>query len=288
MSIEPPKKTAFVLPGGGSFGAIQVGMLKALADHAVKPDFLVGSSVGALNSAYFAAAPHRDGVDRLEKIWRSLRRQDVFPTHIGMIWNLFAHGESPIATGPLRRLVDTHLPYRQIEDASVPLHILATDFLTGAPVVMSNGPVCEAILASSAIPAAFAPIRSGSQYLADGALASITPLKVAADLGASRIVLLPVGFACAMTEPPRGSVAHIVHSVTLMMARQLLADLRHIGTSVEISVVPPLCPLKGSPYSFTETGSLIDRAYASTSTWLANGHHHSCDLPPAMFPHHHG
>ena len=79
MSIEPPQKTAFVLPGGGSFGAIQVGMLKALADHAVKPDFLVGSSVGALNSAYFAAAPHRDGVDRLEKIWRSLRRQDVFP-----------------------------------------------------------------------------------------------------------------------------------------------------------------------------------------------------------------
>lgn len=288
MTTKVPLKTAFVLPGGGSFGAIQVGMLKALVEHGVTADVIVGCSVGSLNGAYFAASPDRDGVARLEAIWRGLRRQDVFPTHVAMLWQLLRYGEFHVSTHALRKLIDTQLPGARIENSALPLHILAADFLTGEPVVMSQGSVCDAILASSAVPGAFAPVQSGTRYLTDGALAAITPLQVAADLGASRIVLLPVSVACAMTSPPRGALAHISQAVTLMMARQVLADCRHLGTSVEISVVPPLCPLNGSPHSFSQTGALIDRAYATTSAWLDGGHQHSCDLPPAMIPHTHG
>ena len=74
-----PAKTAFVFAGGGSFGAIQVGMMHSLAAHGISPDMVVGSSVGALNGAFYAGDPTLNGVLQLETIWRGLHRHDVFP-----------------------------------------------------------------------------------------------------------------------------------------------------------------------------------------------------------------
>jgi len=72
-------KTAFVLAGGGSFGAIQVGMLQSLVAHGVTADVVVGSSDGAINAAYYAGIPTVEGIGQLAKIWRNLCRRDVFP-----------------------------------------------------------------------------------------------------------------------------------------------------------------------------------------------------------------
>lgn len=69
--------TAFVLAGGGSLGAIEVGMLKALTAYGVRPDLVVGSSVGAINGAHFAGSPDPAGVRRLEDLWRGLRRSGL-------------------------------------------------------------------------------------------------------------------------------------------------------------------------------------------------------------------
>jgi NTE family protein len=85
-----PAKTAFVFAGGGSFGAIQVGMLHSLAAHGVAADMVVGCSVGALNGAFYAGDPTLDGVQRLADIWRGLTRHDVFPmswrTVLSFLW----------------------------------------------------------------------------------------------------------------------------------------------------------------------------------------------------------
>ena len=78
VSNQAQPKTAFVFAGGGSFGAIQVGMLHALAAHGIVADVVFGSSVGALNGAYYAGAPTIDGIKQLEAIWRGLHRRDVF------------------------------------------------------------------------------------------------------------------------------------------------------------------------------------------------------------------
>src|ERR1700758_3789411 len=84
------RKTAFVFAGGGSFGAVQVGMLRSLAAHGVTADMVVGSSVGALNGAFYAGDPTLSGVERLAAIWRGLQRQDVFPvswkTLLSFLW----------------------------------------------------------------------------------------------------------------------------------------------------------------------------------------------------------
>src|SRR5439155_19201555 len=72
--------TAFVLSGGGSLGAVQVGMLQALGERDVRPDLVIGTSAGAINAAYVAG--HGTGPNSLEVLantWRGLRRQSVFP-----------------------------------------------------------------------------------------------------------------------------------------------------------------------------------------------------------------
>ena len=73
------QRTAFVFAGGGSLGAVRVGMLLEMMRAGVSADLVVGSSAGAMNAAYFAGAPHAAGVDKLEKVWRGLRRHDEFP-----------------------------------------------------------------------------------------------------------------------------------------------------------------------------------------------------------------
>jgi Patatin-like phospholipase len=125
-------KTAFVLAGGGSFGAIQVGMLHSLVAHGVTADMVVGSSVGAMNAAYYAGIPTVEGMEQLAKIWRNLRRRDVFPITPLVLLGLVRKRDFLLGSEGLYRLVHTHLPYRNLEDARIPVHIVATDLLSGA------------------------------------------------------------------------------------------------------------------------------------------------------------
>ena len=264
-----PAGTAFVLAGGGSFGAVQVGMMQSLAKHGVVADMVVGSSVGALNGAYYAGDPTLKGILHLAKIWRDLRRDDVFPvtwrTLVGFIWRR----DFLVSHDGIRKLIDDHLPYRNLQDAKLPVHIVTTDILSGDSVVLSEGSAAEAIVASTAIPGAFSPIHYKNLYLADGAISSNTPVKIAVKKGATRLIILPTGHACANRAPPVGAVANALHALTLLIARQLVSDLESLGPAIEYHVIPPLCPLVGSPYDFSRTVDHIERAVESTDAWLA-------------------
>jgi NTE family protein len=269
--IDRTKKTAFIFAGGGSFGAIQVGMLHALAARGITADMVFGSSVGALNCAYYAGNPTLEGVSELETIWRGLRRRDVFQ----ITWRTlvgFMRRKDYLATSEgLRQLVDRHLSYRNLEDAKIPVHIIATDILSAETVVLTKGPAADAILASAALPPAFPPVRLENLYLADGAITSNTPVKVAVARGAHRLIVLPTGYACALQAPPAGAVATALHALTLLIARQLIDELDQLDPSIDYFIAPPLCPLKGSPYDFSQTAELIVRAKESTAAWLAEG-----------------
>jgi NTE family protein len=271
VSDEAQTKTAFVFAGGGSFGAIQVGMLHALAAHGVTADVVFGSSVGALNGAYYAGAPTVDGIRQLETIWRGLHRRDVFQVTWRSVLGFVRRRDFLVTSEGLRQIIDKHLPYRNLEEAKIPVHIVATDILSGETVVLSKGPAAQAILASAAIPPAFAPVKFEDLYLADGAISSNTPVRVAVALGARRLIILPTGYACARQSPPAGAVANALHALTLLIARQLLSELEGLDPRIDYFIVPPLCPLAGSPYDFSQTSLLIARAVESTSAWLAGG-----------------
>jgi NTE family protein len=277
--------TAFVLAGGGSIGAVQVGMLRELLAHGVAPDFVVGSSVGAINGAYLAGAPDLEGVRRLEGIWRGLRRRDVFPITWRSMAGAIAHRSSLVDPAGLRRILETHLPYRELERAAIPLHVVATDILGGGLVKLSSGPAVEAVLASCAIPGAFPPVRVGEHHLVDGAVASNTPIRVALELGATRMIVLPSGYACALDAPPHGAVATALHAITLLIAHQLVIDLERCGGQADVVTVPPLCPLAVSPYDFSQAGELIERAAEQTRRWLQRGGLEKRRIPGALRPH---
>jgi NTE family protein len=282
-----PVKTAFVFAGGGSFGAIQVGMMHALAASGVSADMVVGSSVGAINGAYYAGDPTLKGVLQLETIWRGLTRHDIFPvtwrTLLGFLWRR----DFLIPHDGVRKLIDDHLPFRNLEDARLPLHIVATDIVSGDSVVLSEGSAAQAIVASTAIPGAFAPIHYKGFYLADGAISSNTPIKVAVAKGARRLIILPTGYACSTNLPPVGAVANVLHALTLLIARQLVSELEELDPGIEYFVVPPLCPLVGSPYDFSRTSDHIERAIRSTDAWLAQDGLTKGGIPEQMRPHSH-
>jgi NTE family protein len=279
--------TAFVFAGGGSFGAIQVGMLHSLTAHGITADMVVGSSVGALNGAFYAGDPTFAGVERLGRIWRGLTRQDVFPvtwkTLLGFLWRR----DFLIPHDGIRKLIDDHIPYRNLQDAKLPLHIVATDIITGDSVVLSEGSTAEAIVASTAIPGAFTPVLYRDHYLADGAISSNTPIRVAVQKGARRLIILPTGHACATDAPPVGAVANVLHALTLLISRQLVSELEGLGPDIEYFVVPPLCPLVGSPYDFTRTADHIDRAIEATDIWLEKDGVQEGNIPHEMRPHDH-
>ena len=273
--------------GGGSFGAIQVGMMDSLARHDITADMVVGSSVGALNGAFYASDPTVDGAERLANIWRGLRRQDVFPFTWRTLLSFLWRRDFLIPHDGVRKLVDDHIPYRNLEEARLPVHIVTTDIVTGDSVVFSSGSAAEAIVASTAIPGAFAPVHYGDRYLVDGAISSNTPVRVAVKQGARRLIILPTGHACANQAPPVGALANALHALTLLISRQMVNELENLGSDIEYFVVPPLCPLVGSPYDFSRTAEHIERSRLNTDEWLARGGLELSAIPHELRPHDH-
>ena len=174
-----------------------------------------------------------------------------------------------------------------MQDAELPVHIVTTDIVSGNSVILSDGPAADAIVASTAIPGAFAPVPYKDRYLADGAISANTPVKVAVSKGARRLIILPTGYACATDVPPVGAVANALHALTLLIARQLVNDLEDLSSDIEYVVVPPLCPLVGSPYDFSRTSDHIERAIRSTEAWLAQRGLEKKHIPGELRPHDH-
>jgi len=280
--------TAFVLAGGGSLGAVEVGMLEALVEAGIVPDLVVGASVGAINGVHFAGAPDPDGVARLAEVWRRIGRGDVFP--VGVVRSLRAllgASESLVSPDALRGLLDAHLPCDVLEETALPVHVVATDFTSGEEVVVSRGSATEAVMASAAIPAVFPPVLLDGRHLVDGGIANNTPIGAGARLGAGRIIVLPTGFSCHAEPLPRKPIGAALHALNLLIARQLVSDVQRLRGDIDLHVVPPLCPLARTAYDFSGTDELIERAAKSTRGWLARGGLEDGMIPGELSPHAH-
>jgi NTE family protein len=282
------QRTAFVLAGGGSLGAVQVGMLKALTRLSVVPDFVVGASVGAINGAYFAMEPNEQGVARLERVWLRLRRANVFPFSAASgILAIFGRRDHLVTPALLRALIESELPRQKLEEAQIPCYVVATDVLTGGEIALASGPAVTALLASAAIPAVFPVVSIDGRHLMDGGVANNTPISTAVDLGATRVVVLPTGMSCGLVGPPRGAVALALHALNLLIMRQLLKDIERFAHRTELVVLPPLCPLTTNTYDFSQTHELIHRAEAATRLWLKKNGLQGGGAPHELQPHHH-
>lgn len=261
--------TACVLSGGGSLGAVQVGMLLALSDAGIYPDLLVGTSVGAINAAYLATHPGPRGVGALADVWRGVRARDIFPIRpAGAMRATAGRGNHVADPRGLRRLLEENLPDVDLQDAPWPVAVVATDVLTGREVVLERGRMVDAVMASAALPGVFPPVQVGAHLLMDGGITNNAPISVAHRLGADTIYVLPTGYACALTTPPATVPGMLLHAVGLAIQRRLIEEVEELRDTLQLRVLPPLCPLSVGPTNFRHTDELIQRARASARMWL--------------------
>jgi NTE family protein len=261
---------AFVLSGGASLGAIQVGRLRALYERGIAPDLIIGTSAGALNGAFIAERPPTVETAReLGDVWRGLRRGQVFPVHpiTGALGILGARSHLVPDSG-LRRLVSRYTVADRLEDTAVPLHVIATDVLSGEDVRLSEGPLVDAVMASAAIPGVLPSVDWNGRALIDGGVANNAPISHALDLGASEIYVLPTGTPCELDEAPRGALAMLVYATGLLVGRRLSHDIAALDGSVRVTVLLPPCPLSVQPTDFSHADALIGRARADARQHL--------------------
>jgi NTE family protein len=280
--------SAFVLSGGASLGAVQVGMLLGLAEADITPDLIVGTSVGAVNGGWISSRPDVDGVAALAELWRTLSRRDVFPTRpaAGLL-GFLGRRRNLVPNSGLRHLVEQHIDFKCLEDAPIPLHVVATDVLSGHDVLLSTGDAVDAILASAAIPGVFPPVAVEGRDLIDGGVVNNTPLSHAVTLGADTIWVLPTGYSCALPAAPRGALAMALHGLALTVNQRLAVEVQHYEKAVDLRVIPPPCMIRVSPADFSQSADLIERSYQSTVDWLAVTASHPPTGQAALIDAHH-
>jgi len=261
--------TAFVLSGGASLGAVQVGMLHALAERGIHPDLVFGSSAGAINAAWVAGDPHLDRIDDLAALWTGLRSRTIFPVRpLTGLLGFLGQRDSLVPPTGLRRLLEKHVTFTRLEDASIPIAVIATEVTTGREVVLDHGSTVDAVLASAAIPAVFPPVTIDGRVLMDGGVVNNTPISNAVDAGATTVYVLPTGYACALDHAPRSALGMTLQAVSLLIEQQLIRDVEEFQDQVDLRVIPPLCPQRVLPADFSHARELIDRAKASGVEWL--------------------
>ena len=262
---------AFVLSGGASLGAMQVGMLRALIERDIRPDMIVGTSVGAINGAFVAShGPTLDSLHELEDLWRGVHRGDVFPLEpLTGLLGFLGIRRNLVPGAALKRLVARNLLHERLEDLPIPLHVVACDVLTGTEVLLSEGGLVDAILASAAIPGVLPPVDWDGRLLIDGGVVNNTPISHAITLGAQQIYVLPTGGPCALTAPPRGALAMLMHATEVMVAQRFAGEVALFRGRAEVIVLPPPCPIDVQPADFGHAGALMSRAESNARAFLA-------------------
>ncbi len=189
-----PGPIAFVFSGGSSLGALQAGMLRAVHESGLQPDFLVGTSAGALNAAFVGTGFTAARVEELAAVWRSIKTRDVFPG-LGLWSSARAILGSGTLASPagLKRIVDRHVPATHAELA-IPTVVIASDLATGSALAFREGDLRQHVMASAAIPAVFPPVTVEGRTFIDGGVSSHVPLLPARDLGAKTMVVFDTGF----------------------------------------------------------------------------------------------
>jgi NTE family protein len=260
---------AFALSGGSSLGSIQVGVMQALAAEGITPDLLVGTSAGAINASWVAGGRPLDG---LAEVWATLHRRDIFPLHPTVGLRAFmGRSDHFIPNTALRRMLRRLINFRLLEDAQIPVMLIATDAVTGDEVRLTAGPAVPAVLASAAIPGVFPPVEIEGRQLVDGGVVNNTPITAAIDAGATEVYVLSTGFACTGTAVPKGAIAAALNAVGFLVQQRLIMETERRTYPVPVHLVPAPCPLSVSPVDFSQGADLTERARERTGAWLKAG-----------------
>jgi NTE family protein len=271
------RKVAFVLGGGGHMGAHEVGMIRALLERDIRPDLVVGTSVGALNGAAVAARPELEMVDVLESVWLNLDEDRVFGDSLfARTANLVRSRTYLHSSRPLREMLDRMLPAKRFEDLEVPFQCVAASIERAAEHWFSEGPLIDAILASCAVPGILPPLELNGEHFIDGGVVNSIPIERAVDLGAKEIYVLHVGRIERPLTPPKNPWQVAMVAFEIARRHRFAHDMETLPKGVVAHVLPTgePQPPNSSDISqlryrdFKESAARIKRAHRAAAAYL--------------------
>lgn len=266
---EAPGKLALVLSGGATRGAFQVGVIDVLNRQGIQPDLLIGTSVGAINAAYWAFHPGEDLGVRLLGVWHEAAEGRILPDQalriVGSVIASRLHERNSLA-----RILRRELPHPEasIEEATLPLQVVACNLGTGRVHVFSRGPALPALLASAAVPGVFPPVMIEGEPYADGGLVANCPLQVAHASGATDVIAVDlIGGIAPWTHA--GVLDTVERAVNVSLAKQTDAELASLPSGLRVAVLRPrLDPAPGFG-DFSQTLSLYRSGRDAAELFLA-------------------
>jgi NTE family protein len=266
---KKPKKglTAFVFSGGANMGCAQVGMLKAIYEHGVRPDVLIGTSVGALNAAALATNPTLDGVNELCEFWKGIKTSDVFPGgSFSRAWNLLKRDLYLVENSGLSRVIDRATSVREIEELQLPVRIVTTDLATGQEIVFNRGPLKEALLASAALPGVFPPVFHDGRTLVDGGVVNAVPIEHAISDDITDIFILNVSGSSSLKDL-KTPLDVITRSFSISRSQRFELELRQARHNVNVYNMPKSLDRRDM-YDFSNSEVLIEETYKHSFAYL--------------------
>ena len=186
------------LGSGSARGWAHIGIMHALEEGGIKPDFICGTSIGAVVGGFYLNGRLSD----LEDFAKSLTKRRVFS-----LLDFTLGGSGLFSGNKLAKLLRQSLGPVRIEEMKQPYICVATELGTGHEIWLRSGPLVEAMRASYCLPGVFMPIKIGGRWLVDGALVNPIPVSVCRALG-SRIVI-----AVNLSSDAFGQSSEIVHSL---------------------------------------------------------------------------
>jgi NTE family protein len=268
----PP--VAFVLGGGGVLGAVAVGMLRALFRAGIRPDVVIGTSIGAVNGVLVAADPRPQVTERLVRLWAAPEAREVYGDSVARQVRRFAARRHLHSPRPLRRLLERELGgLATFADLAIPFQCCAASIERAAEHWFDAGPVVPAVLASAAVPGLLPPMQIDGEHYVDGGIVNSIPVGRAVEVGARTIYILQVGRIERPLSPPQRpwEVAQVAFEIA--RRHRFAREMAALPAGVTAHVLPAGGgePRDDSPWAYRDmaaVGRRISRAYTASRRYL--------------------
>ena len=215
-------------------------MLRALLERDVRPDLVLGTSVGALNGVMLARDPHPSVVDRLLELWRATAdNRDMYADGpLRQARRALSTGTHLHDSGPLRQRLFEEFGDTTFADLEVEFQCCAASIERAAEHWFTDGRVVDAVMASAAVPGLLPPAKVGDEHFLDGGIVNSIPLGRAVALGAERVFVLQVGRIDRPLSVPRRpwDVARV--SFEIARRHRFARELEELPATVEAHVLP--------------------------------------------------
>ena len=234
-----PQLTAYVLGGGGVLGSSEVGMVRALAEHGIRPDLVLGTSIGALNGAFIAADPGLEGAERLASVWEAVLREGVFLDNpMRQAARVARYRTHQLSRAPLRNLLTRYLPVARFEELEVPFQCVAACIEDASGRWFSEGGLADPVVASCSVPGLLPAVRIEGRHYLDGGLVHSIPVGRALALGATRIFVLQVGRVEQPLSPPTRPWEVATVAFEIARRHRFVHEMESVPEGVEMHVLP--------------------------------------------------